>query len=262
LLAALPHVGFRDLHAAVYLGLAANFLLAHIGELLRATAVARGHGAPVSVVLASVVMERVLDFLAILAILAMVVVAAPGAPEAIVSAAAASAAFVALSVAGLVLFLHPPEWAARFAARCGRRLRPKLHDRLARHFARFKEGLAPLTRPGLMAITLCASVVQWGLVVVAVWASGMAVAESVTTLAAIVTFVLLILGMTLPNSPLQVGTTQLAFVIGLGTAGIAASVAIAASLVYTMFLILPIMLAGALAALRGQPDRGRGRPPE
>jgi uncharacterized protein (TIRG00374 family) len=245
-----PRIAFRDLHAAVYLGLAVNFLVAHVGELLRAAAVARRQRIPVGTVLASVVIERVLDFIAILALLALPVMATPQAPDAVVAAAVASAAFVAVAVTGLVLLLHPPAWSARAVSWLGGKLRPQLRDRAAHHLARFRAGLAPLMQPGLMATALFASALQWALVAAAIWASGLAVAGFVSPMAAIVTFVLIILGLTLPNSPLQIGTTQLAFVVGLGIDGTGVSIAIAASLVYTTFLILPIMLAGALLMMR------------
>ncbi len=109
-------------------------------------------------------------------------------------------------------------------------------------------------QPELMLSAVLVSVLQWSLVIAAIWCSGKAVGLSATLIAATVTFVLIIVGLTLPNSPLQIGTTQLAFVVGLGTDGTGVTAAIAASLVYTAFLILPIMLAGAALALRGYAD--------
>jgi hypothetical protein len=102
-----------------------------------------------------------------------------------------------------------------------------------------------------MAVAVLVSALQWGLVWVAIWAGGRAVTGFVSPMAATVTFVLIIVGLTLPNSPLQIGTTQLAFVVGMGTDGTIVSEAVAASLVYTAFLILPIMLAGSSLVLRG-----------
>ena len=251
-------IAFRELHAAVYLGLAVNFLISHVGEVLRAAAVAKRHGLSLATVFASVVIERALDFTAILALLAIVAVAGAGLPGAVSAAAAASAGLAAISVAVLVLLLHPPAWSTQIAARLGGRLRPETRERLRRRAARFRAGLAPLTKPRLMTGALLASAMQWALVVAAIWASGLAVTGTVSPMAAIVTFVLIILGLTLPNSPLQIGTTQLAFVVGLGIDGIAESDAIVASLVYTSFLILPVLLAGAVVMLRMQFGGRRG----
>jgi uncharacterized membrane protein YbhN (UPF0104 family) len=75
---------------------------------------------------------------------------------------------------------------------------------------------------------------------------------TVTIVPVAATFVLLIVGLMLPNSPMQIGTTQLAFAIGLGTGGVTATAAVAASLVYTLFLILPIMVVGGFFLLRSR----------
>ncbi len=256
LLGGFAGVRFRELHAAVYVGLAVNFLVSHVGEVFRATTVARRNRLPFSAVFASIVIERVLDFVAILGLLAGVVTAVGSAPRVVTTAAAVSAAVVVTAVAFLILSLHPPAWTTGAAARLGRHVRPDVRDRLGFHLARFRAGLAPLTNPRLMALALLASAAQWGLVVASIWACGLAVTGSVSPMAAIVTFVLIVIGLTLPNSPLQIGTTQLAFVVGLGIDGTTVNEAIAASLVYSSCLILPIMLAGGLLMLRGRLGAG------
>ncbi len=59
-------------------------------------------------------------------------------------------------------------------------------------------------------------------------------------------FVLTVIGLTLPSSPAQLGTTQLAFVVGLELVGAGAASAFAASLVYTCFVVVTMMVLGAL----------------
>ena len=71
LLRFVPGVSFRELHAAVYIGLAANFFVAHMGEFLRTAMLSRRCHAPFSGVFASVMVERVLDFIALLMLLAV-----------------------------------------------------------------------------------------------------------------------------------------------------------------------------------------------
>ncbi len=254
LLRFLPNLRFRDLHAVVYVGLAANFLVAHVGEFLRAATIARVHGVAVSGVFASVVIERVLDFIALLVLLAVIVAAVPNPPRTLTTAAIVSGALVVLAIVGLYGLLHPPAWSVRLANRLSRALPVTLRRRIEQLLGRFRAGLMALRSLNLMLSAVLVSVLQWSLVVAAIWCSGLAVGESVTLIAATVTFVLLVLGLTLPNSPMQIGTTQLAFVVGLGTDGTGVAAAIAASLVYTAFLIIPVMLAGAALALRGYAD--------
>jgi uncharacterized protein (TIRG00374 family) len=244
------------LHAAVYAGLAVNYLVAHVGEVLRAAMVGRGIGAPVSAVLATVVIERVLDFLAMLAILAVVITRFPDLPAMILTAAALCAAFVALAVAALYALARPPGWAARLAAQAHERMPKRVSDRLARLVERFRSGLASLGRPRVLLLAVLVSILQWSIVLAAIAACARAVHNPASLVATTATFVLVILGLTLPNSPLQVGTTQLAFVVGLGVDGVSDTGAIAASLVYTAFLILPVMVIGAAVLASGrQPGR-------
>ncbi len=78
--------------SAVYAGLAVNFLVAHVGEFLRAATIARSHRVADSAVLASVVIERVLDFIALLVLLTVIVMAVPNRPRTLTTAAMVSGA--------------------------------------------------------------------------------------------------------------------------------------------------------------------------
>jgi uncharacterized membrane protein YbhN (UPF0104 family) len=92
--------------------------------------------------------------------------------------------------------------------------------------------------------------VQWGGIVLAVWASAQAVGASVGVPVAIAVFALTVIGLSIASAPAQLGTTQLAFVVALEVNGHAASVALAASAVYTSFVVLTMMALGGLAWLR------------
>jgi uncharacterized membrane protein YbhN (UPF0104 family) len=53
-----------------------------------------------------------------------------------------------------------------------------------------------------------------------------------------------------------VGTTQLAFTIGLAAFGVGAAHAFAASVVYTVFGLLPMLVAGGIYFLRHRSGNG------
>ena len=95
-----------------------------------------------------------------------------------------------------------------------------------------------------MALTL--SLLQWSMVILAIWISFRAVGETVSLTASIAVFVLTVIGLTLPSAPGQLGTTQLAFVAGLTFTGGATSAAFAASLVYNLWFVIATMLIGCL----------------
>lgn len=253
LLRFVPGLRFRELHASVYVGLAVNFLVAHVGEFMRAAAIAKQRRVPVSSIFASVLVERSLDFIALLMLLALVLVISPDLPEIVAMAGAVTGVAVAISIAGLYLLLHPPVWLERLVGTLSGPLPGHVRDFCGRQLERSRVGVASIKNFRLMTLAIAASVVQWSLVVVAIWCSGLAVGQTVSLVAAIVTLVLIVIGLALPNSPMQIGTTQLAFVIGLGTGGAQATTAIAASLIYTAFLIIPIMIIGGVLMLQIRP---------
>lgn len=253
LLRFVPGLRFRELHAAVYVGLAVNFLVAHLGELLRAAVIARRRGVAISAVFVSVLVERTLDFIALLVLLALVFVISPGLPDMVAAATAFVVGLVLAALAGLYLLVYRFDWLQRLAAALTRPLPRRLRDWSLERLEGSRQGLAAITNLRLMTLAVSVSVIQWALVVVAIWCSGLAVGAHVSLVAATVTFVLIVIGLTLPNSPLQIGTTQLAFAVGLGTDGTQATAAIAASLMYTSFLIIPIMIAGGTLMLRLRP---------
>ncbi len=253
LLRFVPGLTFQDLHASVYVGLAANFLVSHLGEFVRATIIAGQRQVAVSTIFASIMVERALDFIALLLLLALVLFTSPDLPRIVAVAAAVAGAIVIIAMTGLLLLLNPPAWLERLVRALTRRVRERLRDRALQLFERSRQGLAAITSLRLMMLAIAASVAQWSLVVVAIFCSGMAIGAPMSLAAAIVTFVLIVMGLTLPNSPMQIGTTQLAFAVGLGTDGVQATTSIAASLIYTAFLIIPIMIVGGILMLRIRP---------
>lgn len=252
LLPFIPDLKLSRLHKAVYIGLAVNFLVAHVGEFLKAATVARGSKATISSVVASVVLERALDFLALLLLLVLLTSLASELPGFVDMAVLITGAIVVLSVLGLYLLLHTPAWLTRMLAAAARPLSARVKAWLLQQLKQLRKGLATLRSFRMTAIAIGASVLQWGFVVLAIWCSARAVGVEAELVPVSATFVLIIVGLTLPNSPLQIGTTQLAFTVGLGAQGVAATDAVAASLVYTLLLIVPIMLIGGACLLRGR----------
>jgi uncharacterized membrane protein YbhN (UPF0104 family) len=155
------------------------------------------------------------------------------------------------------------------AAACGAAARRPLGTWLSGRVQRGLPGLAALSNLRTLLRTCVLSIVQWSCIIVAIWLSVRAVGHEVTVRAAIGVWVRRVLGLTLPLSPAQLGTTQLAYMLGLSLTGTNDEVAFAASVVYVwrigdmkrplsaLVALLPAS-AGALAAL---PQVQRGKRP-
>lgn len=251
LLRFLPSVRFMELLSAVYVGLAANFVVVHVGEFIRATIVARRRNAAISAVFTTVVVERALDFIAFLILMAILWALVPHLPPVVNVAAVFVAIFVLVAISGLYFLLRPPGWFSTLAGSFAGLLPPKTRNWLGQQIERSRLGLKPICDVGLMSLAIAVSVLQWVFVIVAIWWSAKAVGIEISLAASGVIFILIVIGLALPNSPMQIGTTQFAFAIGLGLDGTPATPAVAASIVYTAFLILPTMLIGGVLLLRG-----------
>ena len=110
LLGFVPEIRFGKLHGAVYAGLAAKFLISHVGEFLRAAFVARENRVSTSAILASIVVERALDFVALLVLLVLVSLVPQELPDFVKTARAMVAVVLISATAAFLMLLHPPQW--------------------------------------------------------------------------------------------------------------------------------------------------------
>lgn len=261
---------------AIWAGTAVNLVIAHTGELLRATLIARRTGAATAAVLATIAVERVFDFAALAALCAAGVLldgrlaASLGIAGAIAAAVVAIGLLAARLLGSRVPDHHPPPdgtpgataqdpapagWRAtleRFAARA--------RAWLANQRRRARAGLTGLSDPALARRVALLSLVQWAWVVAAIWASAAAVGAAPSLAGSLAVFALMLLGLTLPAAPAHLGTTQLAYVAGFAMVGQAGAPALAASLVYTSCVILPQLIAGGVLALSAGTRMGLTRP--
>jgi uncharacterized protein (TIRG00374 family) len=227
---------FSSLHSAVYIGTAANLVIAHSGELLRAALVGRREALAQSAILASVGIERVFDFITVAALLGVVLLFDHRLHE---SAAAAGLVAIAAVVVGLALMMvltKPSRLRSGLSDLLARLLPPAAMKFVSHQLRRSIVGLSVLGSPWLLLQVFLLSLLQWGFILAAVWLSADAVGQSITVSMAVTVWVLMVVGLTLPSSPAQLGTTQLAFTLGLGFALTQSEgqAAFAASVIYTL----------------------------
>jgi glycosyltransferase 2 family protein len=249
LLRPLHRFDFAAVHAAVYAGTAANLVVPHSGELLRASLMGLKAHRPASPFLTTVGVERVLDFLALALLSLLGVLWAPQRPAWLLLAAATSVALAGLGACIMFVWMRPTARLRAGVRALIARLPGHAGDWLTRQLARGVQGLVVVgTARAWMGLVLL-SLLQWACVVLAIAASAGAVGAYPGVAASILVFALMVLGLTLPSPPIQLGATQLAFVFGFEWAGLAAEQGLAASLVYTLVVLAWMLLAGAAAGL-------------
>jgi hypothetical protein len=162
---------------------------------------------------------------------------------------AVSAAFAGLGACIILLWMRPTPRLRGVVRWLLGHLPPNSQTWMTRQLGRGAQGLAVAGSARAWLGLLVLSVLQWSCVVAAIAASAAAVSAYPGLGACILVFCLMVLGLTLPAPPVQVGATQWAFVFGLRWAGLGAEQGLAASLVYTAAVLAWMLLAGTAAGL-------------
>lgn len=237
----------RVLFRTLIIGLMVNDVLpGRLGELARMALLARSARVPIGVSLASILVERVLDGLALTALLAIGIYLA-GVGGWLAQLAGFSAVLFGAASAVLLLGAIAPAVAGRSASAITAPLPRRFRESLGRLTARTLEGLQPIRRPQVGLLVLGLSLLAWGVEAsmylvmalgfqvpggVAVGALGAAVANLATLV---------------PSSPGYVGTFDLALqAVLVGVFEAAPSDATAYALVVHAALLVPVVLLGAL----------------
>jgi uncharacterized protein (TIRG00374 family) len=250
LLSPMRQTRVRDLLRAVCAGTAANLIVPHAGEFTRVLMVGGRQPIPASALLASIVIERLFDFAAVLFFLGAVALASSGLPAALVPASlvAAGLFFGLLLIAAFVVYQS--KLALRMLDLVVKPLPPRLAIFLQTHAASGIAGLSSLRSAHVLLKVMLVSLVMWSTIVLLTWFSVLATGQPIPVTAAVAVMALLIAALTLPAAPVYVGTTQLAFTMGLAAFGMGPAPAFAASIVYTLFGLLPMLAAGGIYFFR------------
>lgn len=252
LLSPLGRLRVRDLLRAVCAGTAANLIVPHAGEFTRVLMVGGRQPIPASALLASIVIERLLDFAAVLFFLGAVALMSAGLPAALVPASLLAAALFLGLLAVAAFVVYQSKLALRILEvllkplpeRWGTMLRTQAESGIA--------GLSSLRSARVLVKVSLVSLLMWSTIVLVTWCSVRAVGQPIPVSAAIAVMALLIAALTLPAAPVYIGTTQLAFTVGLTAFGVSTAPAFAASVVYTVFGLLPMLAAGGIYFLRNR----------
>ncbi len=252
---------FYNAFRATVVGFAASAVLpARAGEVIRPYFLSRNEPITATAAFATVILERLLDMLAVLALLALYVfvlrdetaVSDTVAFREIKWAAgtATLGAFVALAL--LFTLAGNPGRLAQSLTRLERVLPSALAGMLARVAEKFAQGLAIIRRPGRLFVALLLSFPLWLSIAAGIWAAAVAFHIEMSFAGTFLIMALLVVGVAVPT-PGAVGGFHLAFKFGATTffgAGDDAAVG-AAIVLHAMTLVPSLILGLAFAAHEG-----------
>jgi uncharacterized protein (TIRG00374 family) len=253
LLEPLGHTRFWVVFRTTVIGFAASFVLpARAGEVLRPYLLAREERLPATAAFATVIVERMLDLVAVLVLLGVFfaflqsgeAAAAPRLYQAVVLGALAIAPIgVAILLALFIMAGHPERLHALVLKI--ERVLPERPARAVATFARtFAEGLAVVRRPSRLVFAMAWSMVLWLAIAAQLWllthAFGIALPFSGTLLVT----AMLVVGVAVPT-PGGIGGTHEALRLGVTSFyGADNDAAVGAGIVQHAVNFVPILLLG------------------
>jgi glycosyltransferase 2 family protein len=208
-------------------------------------------------VTATVVIERVLDSLAIVLILAILVFLVP-VPAGVEWAAGILLAIDVVGVALLVTVARVPHLGRHLLAGVTRRW-PRLERTALGMFDTALRGLDGIRTPAHAVRIAGWTVVIWVLPATAAWAMLRAVHLDLPFIAGWVVLAFVGLGISVPSAPGYLGVWHFAAKLALEIFGVAPSVAVAYALIYHASAALPITLLGWLYLVREHVSLGEVR---
>ena len=236
----------NDLYGPMMIGFAANNLFpVRLGEVVRVYLAAKRLGASNTVILASVVIERLLDLLAILSLLGIgllwvesdqPIVEETGVWLALSSSVIFMSLLILTSYTDVVR-----DWLSSRLS--GRGVFGQVAVETVDHFL---GGLGILRRKRSFVLAMGNSIVQWGLLAVAIAASCTAIGIDVPFAASLICLAMVTFAIMLPAAPGFFGVVELAFVLALKPFGVSAEMAVAAAFFYHLTLYFIVTSSGIL----------------
>lgn len=256
---------FRTAFRTTVIGFAAlGVLPARAGDVLRPYLLARQEGLSVSATLATIVMERVLDLVAVLALLVVYVwwIADPATLPPVllhpieIASATAGATVLVLMVLMWVLATHP-ERIGGVVFVAARVLPHTVADRLAELARTFSTGFAVAREPRALTAALVWSFPLWLAIAAEVWLVTIAFDIAMPFTGTFLLQALLVIGVAVPT-PGAVGSYHEAYRIGVTTFfGAADDAAVAAAIVTHAISYFPVIATGLLFMVQDGLSVGR-----
>jgi uncharacterized protein (TIRG00374 family) len=253
LLAPLGGATFGNAFRATAVGFAASSVLpARAGEVIRPYFLARREGKSATGAFATIVLERLLDMIAVLALLGVFLVAYGAAAQAtnprglalVAWSGGVAGAFSLVALVVVFLLAGDPVRLARAVHRLGEVVPSSLASLVARVIEKFATGLGAVRRPGRLAGALVWSFPLWLSIDAGIWAVSRAFGFAVPFTGTFLIVPLLVLGVAVPT-PGAVGGFHEAYRLGVTSFyGVGNDEAVGAAIVLHLFSIGPALLLG------------------
>jgi uncharacterized protein (TIRG00374 family) len=246
-------VPLRRLFPVVVIGYMGNNVYpARAGEVLRSYVLKRKEGVPVSVSLATVVLERLFDGLVMLLFVFLTLPFAPLPAGYAALVTLFSVVFFVALVVFLALAIRPERMSRVYAWAVSRAVPAGLQPRVHGLFDRFVEGLQSLRSPRELALIFLSSTLIWLTETTKYWFVMQAFPFHVSFLVLMLMTAVVNLATTLPSTPGYVGTFDAPGIAILTGYGVPKAIATGYTLVLHIALWLPITALGAVFMLLEQ----------
>jgi len=223
--------------------MANNVLPMRLGEVVRAYAVGRSSGVSKSSALATIVVERAFDLLAVLLFLGVMTLRYSVAPWVKI------AGYVALGAClGLFLTMGLLRWKREATSRIFRMVIRRLPETMKIQaeglLTRFLDGLEVLSQGSRLAWVTILSIATWLAMALGFYFTGVAFGMDLPADSSLVMVAVCALAVMLPSGPGFIGTFEMGARYGLTRFGITEDVAISYALFYHAVQFFPITLLG------------------
>lgn len=225
-----------------------NILPLRAGEIVRVYVVARRWGHGFWTTLATLIVERVLDSLAIILVLATLMLIVP-VPAIFQWTATVLLTLDVAAVMALVLVAAAPE---RVQRRLERRLArwPRLAGRVQRGITTFVRGLDGIRTPAHVAPLVLWTIAVWSAPALAAWTMFRALHLDLPLLAGWAVLAFVGLGVSVPSAPGYIGVFHYAAVLALDIFGVPRAAGVGYAILFHATQMIPVTLVGWIFLLR------------
>jgi hypothetical protein len=224
------------------IGTAVNYVFfGYIGEFVRTWILSREKSVSKSPVFMSIIMERIFDLWTLLLFLGVAAYISPTISPYVAKAGYAAAGLGIVATFCAVFLLFWPAKMQKFFKAVFNIFPESWQKILNDEIIKCTKGLRSIAHSKTSSIIILASLGQWAAMCASNWIAATAVGITVPPWALLGPMGLMILGMTLPSTPGQLGVIEISYVIGLLPWGVPKEQALAAGLLFHAVLYISVI---------------------